>query len=48
LLAVAVLALAVFSLMAGCEDTLMLRTVRGLVLTGKWDEGTYDSSIFGE
>lgn len=47
-LAVAAVALALLLLVSSCEQTPLLRTVRALVLTGTWDEGTYDNSIFGE
>ncbi|MCK4515682.1 MAG: hypothetical protein KAU31_10515 [Spirochaetaceae bacterium] len=48
LLAVAAMALALLLVVASCENTVMLNTVRSLVLTGEWDEGTFDRSIFGE
>ena len=34
--------------LACCEQTPLLSRVRALALTGKWDEGVFDSSIFGE
>ncbi len=35
-------------IITACSDTLLLGRVRELVLTGQWDEGIWDESIFAE
>jgi len=47
-LAAAALLLIVLLALARCQQTLLLGRVRELVLTGQWDEGIFDKSIFGE
>ena len=48
LAAIVLLAFSVLCAVGGCEDTLLLYKVRGLVLAGKWDEGVFDHAVFGD
>jgi hypothetical protein len=38
---------AVAGFIIGCKDIHLLAVVEDLVLTGKWDKGSFDQSLFG-
>jgi len=40
--------LMIIGVITACSDTLLLGRVRELVLTGQWDDGIWDESIFAE
>ena len=48
IIAVLILLLALFMGFSSCEITPLLGKVKELVLTGKWDEGVWDKSIFAD
>ncbi|GAJ08041.1 unnamed protein product [marine sediment metagenome] len=48
IIAVLILLLALFMGLYACDMTPLLGKVRVLVLTGKWDDGVWDKSIFGD
>ena len=48
IIAVLILFLTLFTGLTVCEMTPLLSKVREVVLTGEWDDGVWDKSIFGE
>ena len=48
IIAVLILLLALFIGLSACKMTPLWGKVKELVLTGKWDDGVWDKSIFGD
>jgi len=48
MLLILVVVLALFMITTSCKNTLLLDKVKFLVLIGRWDEGVFDKSVFGE
>ena len=48
MLLILVVVLALFMITTNCKNTLLLDKVKFLVLIGRWDEGVFDKSVFGE